>query len=264
MTAGKLACVLHDSSRWSRRAARLLAGVLAPLVLAGCTASGYYNTAEVRVATADDAVFYFDGAGGGGLIGWQDKVKDGLRAAGFRGKFQNVRWQTGLGILADHETSHEYKRKQARDAVAKILAFRQRSQGRIHLIGLSAGTAVAVYTLEALPEDVRVDNVALLSSSLTSLYDLTPALRHVSGKMLVTISSEDGVLKASEPVLGTTGDRPGEPAGLVGFVEHDVAGDKIQFLRWRPAYEQQDWDGGHTDVTNAPFVRDVLAPRILE
>ncbi len=211
-------------------------------------------------------IFYFGGSGEAELVlDWASGVEAGLRAAGLDGAFHEVEWQTGLGPLADHELSQKHKREAA-DAAARIARQRRAHPGApVHLIGLSTGTAVAVYTLEALPQGTTVHNVALLSSSLSRRYDLRPALAHVTGAVYVTVSREDEVLRTATKALGTASEKTGRAAGLVGFAQGTAVptGARIHALAWRPAYERLGWDGSHTGVTSEEFVEQVLAPRLL-
>lgn len=210
------------------------------------------------------AVYYFDGAGGGGpVVTWARSVEDGLREAGYHGAFHNVRWQTGLGALADHETDASYKRGEAAVAARRIAEYTREHPGApVYVIGLSAGSAVAVFALEDLPDGVTVDNVALLSSSLSAHYDLTPALAHVSGRAYITVSPEDEILRATAPVLGTADELGHDPVGLVGF-RPGAGAARVTYLEWQPVYEAFGWDGSHTDVTDERFIARVVAPRLL-
>ena len=68
---------------------------------------------------------------------------------------------------------------------------------------LSAGTAIATFALERLPEDVKVDSVVFLSSSLASRYPMTRALRRVKHGLYVFYSPDDAILKTFVPYTGT-------------------------------------------------------------
>ena len=124
-------------------------------------------------------VFYCDGAGGGGITNWGDGVKKGLNDAGYPGGWEEYDWETGLGVVAAQVESVSAKRAQGNKLAKQIMAYQsQYPDSPVNLIGLSAGTAIAIYALEALPDDDdnRVDTVVMLSSSVASDYDLTQAL----------------------------------------------------------------------------------------
>ncbi|MFH0982145.1 MAG: hypothetical protein V2A79_11460 [Planctomycetota bacterium] len=140
------------------------------------------------------------------------------------------------------------------------------AEGPIHLMGLSAGTAVLVAALEELDEGVLVDNVVLLSSSISAQRDLSRALGHVRGHLYVTASRGDNLL-AMMPVNADGGSGP--PAGRTGARMPQVLARtgrepyrKVVNLPWRPAYAGYGWNGGHTSVTSPRFIEAVIVPRL--
>jgi len=154
---------------------------------------GHSSFSAATPTERDDVVFYCDVAGGGGpLTHWGRSVEPGLREAGFEGEFRCFRWQTGLGALADQTTSVAYKRARTRKLAGFMMAhWRRFPGGSVHLIGLSAGSAIAVYALEQLPTSYQVDEVILLGSSLSADYDLRHALRRVRSQVHVFTSKQD-------------------------------------------------------------------------
>lgn len=179
-------------------------------------------------------------------------------------------WETGKGLLADQDASDAYKRRRAQ-ALAKEFADRAKMypDAPNNTLGFSAGTAVAVVALEALPEDVRVANVVLLGSSLSDNYDLTGALRRVGGKLHVFTSNHDRVVGFLMNFPGTA-DRKFNVAGagVRGFVLPRRAGDetrvlyadKIVRIRWQKSFEVDQDYGHHFDNVKAAFIRDHVAP----
>jgi pimeloyl-ACP methyl ester carboxylesterase len=248
--------------------------VVWPRLALVCTLSGCAATPMIQEQReAQGRVFYVDGAGGGGLVvNWGRAVRAGLESAGSKRAFCDFCWQTGLGIVADQVASVSYKRAKARQLAGLIRTCRQAEPDRpVSLIGFSAGTAVAVYALEALPPDCAVDNVVLLAPSLSSQYDLTAALHHVRGRASVFISSADLMLRWLVPVFGTA-DRVycGEAvAGLCGFENRSFARagrsdaySKIDTVVWDPRFVLSGNHGGHTDVVDARFVGEYVTPRL--
>src|SRR5688572_15668631 len=55
----------------------------------------------------------------------------------------------------------------------------------------SAGTGIAVWALEKLPDDVVIDELVLIASALSPQYDLSKALRHVRHKAYAFNSNLD-------------------------------------------------------------------------
>lgn len=240
-------------------------------LIAGCS----QNTGSQQSYSAHGDVYYLDGAGGGGVISnWGRGVKSGLEMAGFNGKFVEPHWETGMGVFADQVASDSYKRQKAGECAAMIRQARAAyPDAPITLMGLSAGTAVAVFTLEALPDSCQVDNVVLLGCSVGDDYNLTKALQRVTNRMYVFTSDNDAVLNFAVPMAGTADREAGTvpSAGLNGFVLPMGATaqtcrlySRITNIAWRQSFEKDgDW-GGHTDTTHPRFVRDFIAPLILQ
>lgn len=238
----------------------------------GCSQS---TGSTQQAASSHGDIYYLDGAGGGSIISnWGTGVKDGMKMAGFNGTFVEPHWETGMGVFADQVASDSYKRQKAADVAAMIRKARATyPDAPITLMGLSAGTAVAVFTLEALPSGCQVDNVVLLGCSVGDDYNLTNALQHVTNRVYVFTSDNDAVLNFAVPMAGTADREAGTvpSAGLNGFVCPPGASaktcrlySKITNIAWRTSFENDgDW-GGHTDTTHPRFVRDFIAPLVMQ
>ncbi len=251
----------------------VLAGLSLAAFVAGCA-----QTRNMLPITpqrlAHGYVCYLDGAGGGGaMLNWSGGVKDGLVAAGYRGAAEMYNWETGLGDLADQVADVAYKQRQAALVATRLENIVQPYPAApVSLIGLSAGAAVAVFTLEALPADRSVDNVVLLGASIGANYDLTKALRHVRHKLYVITSEQDVVLSFLVPMTGTADRQADEAAaGLKGFIIPPDADEetaqlyrqKVVTIRWTKSFERDHNFGRHLDNVNLEFVRDHVAPLLL-
>jgi pimeloyl-ACP methyl ester carboxylesterase len=218
-------------------------------------------------------IYYFDGAGGGGVIAnWAGGVRQGLLNAGYNGSGEVFNWNTGMGVGADQDATVEYKKSKAAECARKIQEYVRSHPGApVTLMGLSAGTAVAVYTLEALPQNCPVENVILLGASISASHDLTQALQRVRNRMYVFTSEHDAVLAFLVPMAGTADREQGVPsAGLSGFrmparatAETRTQYAKVAYVGWKPEFEREGNFGGHTDTVKAPFVQRYIAPLIM-
>ena len=218
-------------------------------------------------------VYYLDGAGGGGLVSnWSRGLRNGVLDAGYDGAGEMFRWNTGLGVVADQESSVEYKRGKAAELAKRIQQYATEHPGApVTLIGLSAGTSVAVFTLEALPPTCAVENVILLGASISADHDLTRALQRVRNRMYVFTSEHDAVLAYLVPIAGTADRKESVPsAGLRGFqmpprATPETRGQyaKVAYIGWRPEFERTGNFGGHTDTVKAPFVQQYIAPLMM-
>jgi len=212
--------------------------------------------------TCPRAIF-LDGAGW--FMG-DGPVRSGLSAAGFAGPVERFEWSSYFGPIPDHIIAgpNHPKVKALADRITALR--RQDSRGKIILISLSAGSGILIPALERLPQDVMVDDVVLLSPSISSERDLTSALSHVKNRLYATSSPYDPILAAA-PSAGLEG---GRPAGVDGFRLPRRAGPaerqayaKVVNLPWRAEYVAYGWDGRHVSVTHSDFIRVVIAPRLL-
>jgi hypothetical protein len=231
-----------------------------------CLAGLAFSLAFSAGCTPDKPIVYFcDGSGGGGLIvQWYKTVEDGLREAGYEGEFKNYYWQTGLGAGVDHLADTNYKHIKARELARRIESRRKQAPDQpICVMGLSAGSAIALFAVEELPPESGVDTVILLAPSVSADYPIERTLQHVRGRMYVYTSAEDKVLDDLVEG-GATPEKPtsvGRPAGLTGF-RHDHP--KLQKVPWQPGYSKYGHKGGHTDVTKSEFVTHAIAPRLFQ
>ncbi len=218
-------------------------------------------------------VYYLDGAGGGGIFSnWSGGLRQGLIDSGYPGAGEIFAWNTGMGVVADQDSSVDYKRAKAGECAQRIRKYSSEHPGApVTLIGLSAGTAVTMFTLEALPASCPVENVILCGASIAADYDLTKAMQRVRNRMYVFTSENDAVLSFLVPMAGTADREHGVPsAGLRGFQVPPRASPatadayaKVAYIRWKPEFRQYGDFGGHTDALKAPFVRHCMAPLIM-
>jgi Alpha/beta hydrolase len=216
-------------------------------------------------------LYYFDGAGGGtAKKNWAEGVKDGLLAGGYRGAGEMFTWETGEGLMADQDASVKFKRAKAKEAAARILQHVKSNPGLpLDMLGFSAGTAVAIFALEDLPETVQVNEVVLLGASISENYDLTKALKRVKGHVYVYTSTHDRMLGFLMPFTGTADRKFDDPgAGITGFVlpagataeTRNLYAEKIVTIPWTAKLEKDGDYGHHFNNVNMEFIRDHVAP----
>jgi len=251
---------------------RILMGLVA--IWAGACSAGCSQVAPDRdVRMTRGYVYYLDGAGGGGLMNWSGGVREGLAAAGYDGAGEMFGWETGLGLVADQTSSESYKRRKAAELAGKIREYTHSHRGApVTLMGLSAGTAVAVFALEALPLGHDVENVVLLSGSLSAGYDLTKALHHVRGRMYIFTSPRDAVLGFLLPFAGTA-DRASGTTDTIGMQGVRVPANpsyetrreygKVVEVPWNEKFKDYGHQGGHLGSVKARFIEAVVAPLVL-
>ncbi|MEK6643341.1 MAG: hypothetical protein AABZ08_05480 [Planctomycetota bacterium] len=214
--------------------------------------------------------YYVGGAGPIGNVGSWD-IPRGLTDAGYEGFVEVFTWQ-GWTHAGDQMNLARNRSKGA-ELAAEIKAYRRRYPNqKINIIALSAGTGIATFALEYLPEGVEVDHVIYLGCSLSSSYDMTRALRRVNGGLYCIHSFRDPILNNVVWYTGTVDRSAGDEgiAGMEGFrlPRHKGADSERQYAKirnvpYRTEFASVGYDGGHTDTTTREFVRDYLAPVIL-
>ena len=212
-------------------------------------------------------LYYLDGAGGGtAQNNWSAGVRDGLLAAGYPGAGEMFSWETGKGMIKDQEESVARGRADAK-RLAEEIQKREAAypNAPVEMLGFSAGTAIAIFALEALPESVKVQNVVLLGASISHDYDLSKALKHVRGHMYVYTSTHDLMVGVFMKFTGTA-DRKHDDAGadIHGFVlpagataeTKALYARKIVTIKWTKELEADGDYGHHFDNIKKDFIRD--------
>lgn len=207
-------------------------------------------------------VIFLDGAGWSGS---ERGVRAGLRAAGFTGHVEAFAWSSRLGPVPDHFFVGHKKRRGRQLAERVVKRRASYPETGLHLMGMSAGSAVIVFALEQLPEGVSVDNVVLFAPSISANHDLSGAMEHVRGCLYATSSPRDGILVGLR--INADG-KSGHSAGLYGLripsrVKRYDLYSRVVNLPWRAAYADLGWNGSHTGATGKQFVERMIAPRIL-
>ena len=200
-------------------------------------------------------------------------LRRGLDQAGVKAAIVIYDWTVGpAGMFLADLVWESRNRAVAADLADTIAAYSKAMPGRsVTLIGHSGGAAVVIWALEALPENVQVERVALLAPALAPEYNLSRAAQRVRERVHVAYSWADvGLMGAGTAVFGTMDRRHSVSAGLVGFrLPRDLASDerqayqKVRQIRWTPGLVRNGHLGGHMGWTTTRFARDVLAP-ILE
>jgi hypothetical protein len=218
-------------------------------------------------------IFYMDGAGGGtDKSNYAAGVVAGMLDAGYPGTGELVSWETGKGLMADQDASVAYKRAKAVQAATSIFKYKQQyPDAPVGILGFSAGTAEAVFALEALPETVQVDHVVLLGASISRDYDMTAALKRVKHLYIIT-STHDRMLKILMPLSGTADRKFHDPgAGIKGFVlptgaspaTRRLYAEKIVTIHYTKEFRKDEDKGHHFDNVKEDFIRDQVAPLLM-
>ncbi|NIA22452.1 MAG: hypothetical protein GWP05_10925 [Anaerolineaceae bacterium] len=249
------------------RPASLLAAMVLSVAAAGCAEPDY--TALERYQRGLVLVFH----GAGGITTAPAQIRRGLDSGGVDQAIELVDWSAGHNVFED-QSNLARNRRLARDSAMRVARYVGQHPGRpVHLIGLSAGTGLAVFTAEQLPPGVKVDGVCLLASSLNAEYDLTPAMAHVRNEITNFSSVADvAVLGVGVGLSGTVDRGSGVAAGLYGFSLPKDASQRTKALYkkkliempWKAEYIIFGHLGDHLGATSTEFVKRFIAPIILD
>lgn len=193
---------------------------------------------------------------------------EGLYKGGLTPRAEIDDWTDGRAALNALSNSAENRKQAARIADKLTSIYRNDPATRVILIGHSGGTGAAIWTLEALPQDVKVDTVVLLACALSPKYDLSKALTHVQGKCYSMWSPLDNyVLGMGCRAFGTFDGEKTDAAGYIGFqapATRDLKQyEKLIEFQWTSNLIPFDNDGTHIGWMSPYFARDWLAPLLL-
>jgi pimeloyl-ACP methyl ester carboxylesterase len=232
---------------------------------AGCAATHQEVCSPVRVASPRGVVFVADGAGG--FHAPSESLRKAFQVEEVPLEVEMVAWSHGyLRVLAD-EIDYCHAREEGQRLALQIAAYRRNCpNGEIYLLGHSAGSAVVLAAAETLAPG-SVDRIILLSPSVSTNYDVKPALRASRGGIDVFYSERDtGYLGVGVSLVGTADRLGGPAAGRVGFrLRADTEADAALYARlrqhpWHPAVAWTGNAGGHYDSHRVAFLRAYVLP----
>lgn len=250
-----------------RYSVAVIAFVLLLVHGAGCAPVVKYIAEARQGGEPENGItYYVGGAGPIGHVGSWD-VPRGLEDAGYKGLVEVFTWQ-GMTHAGD-QINLTRNREKAVELAGRIKRYRQEyPDPPIHIIALSAGTGIATFALEFLPEGAKIDRVIFLGCSLSSRYDMTRGLRRIKGGLYVLSSPYDRILRNVVWYTGTVDRSPAAEgvAGLDGFrlpaqtgPDTKVQYEKLHNVAYRREFSEAGYGGGHTDATQRTFVREYLA-----
>ena len=244
-----------------------LAICLAMLIVAGCQHGERSPREGKRVAPLSPPpkpyLLHLPGIGGERSI--DQTLTEGLVQGGVEADVEIYDWTaTDVGLSALY--ARQRHQREADVVATKITQrFRADPRTRIYLSGHSGGTGIALWALERLPPDVKVESLLMLASAMSPSYDLSPALRHVRGRAYALYSLYDPVLGVGTRMFGTIDGVKTDAAGRVGFTKPPNAADPRQYeklvsIGFDPAWIRLSNIGDHIGPMMRPFAREVLAP----
>ena len=138
---------------------------------------------------------------------------------------------------------------------------------KIHVIGYSGGTGVAVFALEALGGRVPIETLLLFAPAISPNYNLAPMMQNVRRAYVMVSPRDSWLLGIGTRLFGTMDRRRVASAGLVGFsVPEDIGPDhreaysRIHVVEWCEEFRDSGHSGGHIGWTQLSFLRKHLVP----
>ena len=244
--------------------------VVLVLVLASALASGC-ESANFTAPDRYDRGLIVCLSGAGGMMGECERIREGLASGGVDRAIEIYQWSGGE-VLAD-QTNVERNHHEAAQLARRVEAYLSEHRGQpVHLVGISAGTGIAVWAMEELSPEFKVEGAVLLASSLDTKYDLTKALARVNDRIYSFNSVADTVLSLGVTWAGTVDRGGGLAGGFVGFSPPDGTSadgktlyrEKLVQISWWPGDMVLGHLGDHLGAANPTFVRVRVAPLILE
>jgi hypothetical protein len=205
--------------------------------------------------------------GVGGYLGVDRRMLAGLRDADVVANIVVYDWtEHDPGIHALQAYSRNQREAQI---VADLIAAHAAAdpQSSIYITAHSGGCGLAAWALADLPVDIKVQTVIFVAPALSPSFDLTPALRHITGKLNVFSSRLDTVvLFTGTRVFGTIDGVQTEAAGFSGFVQPKNA-DPLMYEKLVQHPYQKDWIkygdfGDHIGGMSRAFATAILEPLI--
>jgi hypothetical protein len=195
----------------------LVAMFTATLAVSGCLTFHDRRPTSVSAAPANGVVFVADGAGNYQAASHELREVIGHEHAPLH--VVTFEWSHGYGRILADQLGFQYALAQGKRLALEVESYAQSNpQMPIYLLGHSAGSTVILSALENMPPGI-VERAFLLSPSVSTSYDIRPAVRSVNRGLHVFYSQHDyWYLGFATHVLGTADRRYFHPAsGRVGF-----------------------------------------------
>jgi pimeloyl-ACP methyl ester carboxylesterase len=246
---------------------RLLASLLVIVVLVGHGSPARAQTAAASPTTWDVA-FVADGAGNYQMA---SKMLRGVVAStGAPLQVETFVWSHGYKKIMPDQTDLQHARHQGQLLAETVLAYRLEHPGaKIHLVGHSAGSMVVLSATEFLPP-ATLDTIVLLVPSVSTEYDIRPALRSVKGTLEVHYSEQDWFyLGLCTSLVGCADRRHADASGRVGFqllIESPQDAALLPRLMqhpWQPSYRTLGNLGGHYGAYQPEYLKAYVLPVLL-
>ena len=234
-------------------------------LLAGCFTE---KTRVIPAAVDPPKAYHIHLPGIGGYRSIDRGMLMGLQEGGLDAEMQPYDWtgsDTGLSALL---ATRVHVAESAHVATMITDLVHAHPNSKVTVSCHSGGAGILTWALEQCAEDVRIDDVLMLSPALSPKYDLSKALRHIRGHVYVIYSPYDiAVLGIGTNMFGTIDGVKTDAAGKVGYAV-PAGADVTQYKKLVQIPYDSEWVrlgnvGDHIGSMSRPFARVVLAPLLL-
>jgi pimeloyl-ACP methyl ester carboxylesterase len=224
--------------------------------------------AEGPPAQGHDIVFVADGAGNYQVA--SKMLRSTVVETGLPLTVETFVWSHGYKMVLIDQIDLSHARLQGERLAEVVLAYRhEHPQAHIHLVGHSAGSMVVLSAAEHLPPGT-LEHIVLLSPSVSSDYDIRPALRCVRGSVEVHYSGHDWLyLGLCTKLVGCADRLYCGASGRRGFnVRIDSPEDaallpRLQQHPWQTADRVLGHNGGHYGAYQPEYLKERVLPVLL-
>jgi len=215
----------------------------------------------------NNTVIALDGVGGTGIM--PQLLKLAVKVSGSKLHVQRYFWTHGY-FRPFHDLRDKEHIERKAEELAGIIRSVKAESNHVQIIAKSGGCLVAVKALEQLDAN-ETSRIILMSPAISPQYDLSPALRAVSGKMVCFHSQHDKIiLGLGTTIFGTSDGVRTVSAGCVGFANPPDSGvaldqyDKLEQHSWTPSMLKQLHTGLHSGNSSFPWILKHIVPILAE
>jgi len=243
-------------------------GLLILALAGGSGCAGYQHQVHCPALNSNQrgVIFCVDGAGG--FLATSQSLGREIESARLPLALIPVDWSHGWGRVFADQMDWRHAREEGCKLAGQILAYRQTfPAGKVYILAHSAGSATSLRAAESLPPG-SIDRIVLLAPSISSDYDLRPALRAVRESIEVFYSGCDMFqLGFGVVLLGTAdGCRGCTASGRTGFQpvvessEDALLYRKLRQHPWSPCLAWTGNRGGHYGGYQPEFLKAFVIP----
>ena len=191
-----------------------------------------------------------------------DNMAYGLQDGGVQTAIEVHDWTSGQPLRSlEHLVSFRHNQQAAERLASRIMAFQDRNPGRpVNLVGHSGGAGVILMAVDLLPSHYRIAEIVLLAPAISRGFE-TDRLSGKVNQIFLYYSPFDLQLTLGTSLFGSVDRRFGPAAGSLGFRRPAI---HVRSIPYHPSMWRSGHPGGHLGCTSYRFVRDHVAPLLLD